>query len=150
MLLKMTAALVAAIVVMSAPAWGQGGGGAGGGGSGGSGGSSSGGAAGSAPGNAGPTGASGSPGKGNVNSGTRENGVNDNKAVPSPSTTNNSSSAPSYGQSPAGAAATKSMSSTNAGVMATPNASPPSSDNGNASVAPDGRAGDKTPSRDVR
>jgi hypothetical protein len=49
-----------------------------------------------------------------------------------------------------GAAATKSLSSTNTGVMVNPNAAPPSADNGNASVAPAGRLGDKTPSRDTR
>lgn len=66
------------------------------------------------------------------------------------STINSSSSSPSYGQSPAGAAATKSLTSTNTGVMVNTNTAPPSSDNGNASVAPAGRIGDKTPSLDAR
>lgn len=141
-----SAAIFVALIAASAPALAQGGGGGGS-----SGGSAGGGSSGSnSVGGSTTNSAAGSTANGNRNPVTRENGTNDNKAVPSPSATNSSSSSPSYGQSPIGAAATKSLSSTNTGVMANPNAAPPSSDNGNASVAPAGRTGDRTPSRNAR
>jgi hypothetical protein len=112
---RLTAVLAASLIALSPAAWAQGGGG---GGSGGGGSSADGGTAGSgSPGGSGSLGVTGSTTSAPANAVTRENGVNDNKAVPSPSTTNTSSSPPSYGQSPAGAAATKSLSSTNTGTL---------------------------------
>jgi hypothetical protein len=130
--------LTAAIVAISAPVYAQGGGGSGGGSLSGGGPSGSGvGSAGTGPGRAGGAAVnSGNIGTGNVNSVT---------AAPSSST-----GSPSYGQSPSGAAATKSLSSTNTGVMVNPNAARPSSANSGASVAPAGRIGDKMPSRDAK
>ena len=132
--------LTAAIVAISSPVYAQGGGGGGSGG-----GSTSGnGPSGSGVGSSGPgtvraggaAANSGNIGTGNINSVT---------AAPSSST-----SSQTYGQSPAGAAATNSLSSTNTGVMANPNAGPPSLRNSGASVAPAGRVGDKTPSQDAK
>jgi hypothetical protein len=143
----------AIVSTASIPAWTQGGGGGGGGAGGGGagGGNASGGSAGgSSLSGAEGNGAGGSAVGRSNNPVSRENGFNDNKGVPSPSTTNYSSSSPSYGQSPSGAVTTKSLSSTSTGVMVNPNAKPPSSDNGNASVAPAGRVGGRTPSRDAR
>lgn len=132
--------LTAAIVAISFPVYAQGsaGGGSGAGSTSGSGPSGNGvGSSGPGTGRAGGAAAnSGNIGAGNVNSVT---------AAPSSST-----SSPSYGQSPSGAAATRSLSSTNTGVMINPNAAPPSSGNSGASVAPAGRIGDKMPSRDAQ
>jgi hypothetical protein len=71
-------------------------------------------------GGSGSNGAAGSPSVGNINSVTRENGVKDNNAVPRLPPPAARQAPPSYGQSPAGAAATKSLSSTDTGVMVHP------------------------------
>lgn len=136
------AILISAIVAISAPAFAQGGGGGGGGGSsGGSAGGSASSAGGAGSSGAGAGGATGAANSGNIGTGN----INSVTAAPSSST-----SSQTYGQSPVGAAATNSLSSTNTGVMANPNAGPPSLRNSGASVAPAGRVGDKTPSQDAK